>query len=192
MKKIITSLLVLTSVVFTNSQEQNDLKEVVLESVNLTSINVDYLTKVQDPSMSIHVKTLEQRVANCDITKSAKYDGRDDVFTAVFKSQKGQIKATYNKEGKVLTTSEYFKNIKLPQAIRTLVFKDYPGWVLLNDSYSVSYKDTGDIKKTYKVQIGFGKTRKNFKIDCSDEALLLANNKRIITNNVISYVEVKN
>ena len=175
---------------FSYSQVETNQEEVVLESVNLTH-NVHYLNKVQYATMSVHVKELENQVAQCDITKSPKYDGSNKPFKAMFKSSKGTIYATYNKEGKVITTSEEFKNVKLPVPIKNSIFKEHPGWIMISDVYTVSYNE-GDVKKVYKVKIGKGKLKKNFRVDYSDTNLLLTQTGATDTTTRITFTDVKN
>lgn len=192
MKKVLISLFVVSFIGLSYSQENNETKEVVLESVTVIPINKTYLDRVQDATMSIHIKDLENRVAQCDITNSRNYDGSDRPFEAIFKSSKGYIFATFDKDGKVLTTSEKFKNVKLPEPIRNAIFEDYPDWILLSDTYTVHYKGENDVKKTYKVKIGKGNLKKTFRIDFSDMNLVLANIGKPDVETRVSYIEVKN
>ncbi|MBE9489430.1 MAG: hypothetical protein IMY67_03970, partial [Bacteroidetes bacterium] len=161
---------------------------VELETISITNINKSYLDKVQDPTMSVQVKSLENRVSKCDITKSPKYDGRDKPFQAVFKSSKGSIVAMFDKEGKIITTSEKFKNIKLPDPVKIAVFKNHPNWVLLSDTYSVSYHRDKNVRKVYKVQIGNGDLKKKLKIDFSGDIISLSSIENLNTTSTVSYI----
>ena len=192
MKKFIVYLFVLGIINLTYSQVNTDLKEVELESVTVTHLNKTYINRVQDATMSIHVKDLENRVAQFDVTKTEDYDGREESYKTLFRSSKGSILASYDIDGMVLSTYERFNNVKLPEAIKKSIFKDYPDWVLLSDTYTVQYNGEDDVKKIYKVKIGKGKTRKTFRIDFSDKNLVLANSGKPDLETRVSYIEVKN
>ena len=193
MKNLLIGLLVIGLANLGYSQNTNsEAKEVKLEDITVYTLNISYLNQVQDETMSVHVKSLEHRASRCDIKNSPKFDGRSESFKVVFNSIKGSIIATYDNNGKILTTKERFRDIKLPEPVRTYVFKKYPKWSLLGNTYLVSYQSDKDAKKIYKVQIGKDNLKKNLKIDFRSNVLGISSNQQLKNEAVVSYVQVKN
>lgn len=175
MKKIVFGLIVLGFANLCYSQNINSEIE-ILEVANAYSKNVAYIDIVQEENMSKFVMSLEDRVSKYDVTTSSKFNGRKKPFKVIFKSTYGLITATYNAEGIILTTNEKFKNIKLPIPLVKIIYKEYPNWSFLSDSYTVAYQHNKNVKKTYRVKIGNGKMTKNIKINLegnSDSKILL-------------------
>ena len=136
-----------------------------ISSLSSNSLNSNYLYKVQDESMSVLVRTLEEKASNFNVKKSKKFDGDINPFKVVFKVPNGSIIVTYNNDGEILSSLERFKNIKLPEPVRVSIFKKYPNWSLISNSYLVSYNKDENVKKEYKVQIGKDNLKKQIKVD---------------------------
>lgn len=137
----------------------------LLDNTSLVSaLNIDYLDKVQKEPLCENVIDLEYKVSNYIVRESSKFDGRQEPFKVIFKASDGSIVATYNSNGKILSTVERFNNVRLPVEISKSIFRNYPNWTLNSNSYYVSYDIEKGIKKIYKVQIGNGAEKKNFRI----------------------------
>tara|TARA_R110002049_G_scaffold305992_1_gene503711 strand:+ start:100 stop:618 length:519 start_codon:yes stop_codon:yes gene_type:complete len=166
MKNLFIYLLVIGSANVMFSQNSNsEFLQMEAEKVAPLLLNIEYLNAVQDNSMSIHVKSLEEEAAKCDIKASTKFNGSSKPFKAVFKSNKGAIKVLYNQKGEVIESSEKFEDVKLPNPVRDYVFNNHSGWILSKTGYMVSYNKESGSKKVYKVQIRKGNLKKNLKID---------------------------
>ncbi|MEW4922603.1 hypothetical protein [Algibacter sp. 2305UL17-15] len=136
-----------------------------------TILNSDYLDKVLDNSMAIHVSTLEKQVSQFDITSVSQYKGDPKPFQTIFKTNKGAVKVSYDTTGKIISTIEKYKNVKLPNAVRDKVFKTYSEWTLLNVDYQVYYNTNKKVKKIYLVKIGKGKQKKKIKVNSDGDIL---------------------
>ncbi|MFC4721607.1 nicotinate-nucleotide adenylyltransferase [Geojedonia litorea] len=158
-------LIGLTSLGFSQNKNE-ETEEVKLEDVVVsTNVNLEYLSKVQDKTMSEHVKSLENEASRFDVKTTDKFDGRRESFKTIFRGTKGYIIATYDKEGKIIKTSEKYKDIKLPVPVRNSLFIEFPDWDVDNTTYVVSYYDKKDPKKVYKVEINKKNNIKTLKID---------------------------
>jgi len=135
------------------------------KDVAATSLNVSYLNEVKEETMSKHIKSLEDRVSKWDVMESPGFDGRSQSFKVIFKATKGSIIATYDNNGKVLTTLERFKDIKLPRPVIISVLKKYPNWTFWKNSYFVSYHSDKGAQKVYRVQVRKDNMKKSLKID---------------------------
>ena len=88
------------------------------------------------------------------------YEGYE-TYLVVMEIKDGSLAATYNEKGKLIRVVENYKNVKLPSKVIFSVYKNYPGWEIVNDKYLYSQKE-GDIeKKQYHLKIKKGnETRK--------------------------------
>ncbi len=166
MKKLIIGLLALGLTNLSFSQILNEgVTEVQLEGVTVSPRNSNYLNKVQDLNTPIKVKRLENKAAQYDIKDAGIFDHKFEAYEVIFKQSSGKIIAIYDKEGNVISSSEKFKNLRLPKAVRMGIFEDHDGWELHSDSYLVSYYSGKNVKKLYKVQLRKGKQKKNLRVD---------------------------
>ena len=165
MKKLVIGLFVLGLTSLGFSQNKNgEVKEVKLKDVVLTNVNFSYLEKVQDKDMSDHIILLQNEAAGFDVSVTSEFDGHDEPFKIVFRGLKGYIIATYDNTGKILTTTEQYKDIKLPIYIMKSVLHQYPNSRLLKVVYDVNYNNQKEVEKTYKIQIINNHKKRNLKI----------------------------
>jgi hypothetical protein len=127
--------------------------------------NIDYLDEVQSPNTPIAIRKYQVMASLYDVTQSYLFDGRNDPFLMVFKTDKGTITTTYNWKGEVLTSEEKFRNVALPADLVRTALKDYKGWRVVRTNYNVSYTKGQDAKKMYTVQITDGKKKKKISMD---------------------------
>lgn len=137
----------------------------------VSSVNSEYLTKVNDRYNSDDFLILEKRVSEYDISRSRKYDGRTNTFTVKFVATKGTIEAVYDEDGIVLSTLEKFKDVNLPVPVRHTAFKLYPEWQIIGNVYTVKYYRTKDVEKIYKLKLSKGNKKQTLLLDASGNAL---------------------
>lgn len=157
-------LLGLASLTYAQDRPTDEVREVVLEGVTLTSPNYAYLAQVQDPEASLTVKKLEREAASFDIKESPVYNKIDKIYEVFFENTKGKIVATYDENGKILTAFEKFGDIKVPDPIRNTVFQAYPDWKMNTNKYLVTYYHNKGAKKVYHFQLEKGDMKKNLKM----------------------------
>ncbi len=162
MKKFVLSIVFAGCAALGYSQILEPLTEVKLDEV--TVIHSNYYQSVTKGVSSPSVLKLESEVACYDITKSPEWNSKFDSFEVTFEQPNGNILATFDKEGKVVRTSERFNDITFPQDIRDEIYGQYPGWIADRNSYMVSYNVLGGMKRTYKVELHKDKVRKRLKI----------------------------
>jgi len=136
------------------SQSGNsEMKEVKLSDVTITALNDDYLDKVgESESLSPWVFTLEREASRFNVKESPNfYPGGTNKFG--FIKRKGKIIATYNDDGKIVSTKEFYGDIMLPNAVREALYLAYPEWNMKKNTYLVSYDHRRGAKKVYKIQI---------------------------------------
>ncbi len=137
-----------------------------LPPVTVTSLNYKYLKSVTDPNAAKNVNLLERKAASYNVKESEYYDDEFEQYYVSFYLPKGQVLATYDKEGKLLRTAERFGNVVLPTSVRTTVTNAYPEWTIAKDIYLVNYHSgSNHIRKVYKIVLENGDKRKRIKTD---------------------------
>jgi hypothetical protein len=165
MKNLVIGLFVLGLTSLGFSQNVNgEVEEVKLKDIVVANVNLGYLEKVQDKTMSDHVKLLEQKASTFNVSSLPEFDGRKESFKTIFRASKGYIIATYNHNGMILKTRERYSDIKLPKQLIKSVLSQYPNSDFLKVVYTVNYNHQKDVKKTYKIQIMKDNLIKNLKI----------------------------
>ena len=170
MKKLIFGLFLLGLTNLVHSQNNGTAVNIVLEPVTIKPLNLSYLKEVQHKDTPELVKNLENEAARYDITESPVFEREFEAYEVIFETKKeggttGLITATYNSEGKILSSVEHYKNILLPETVRTAILNKYPGWKIYKDVYLVTYRNNNNSKKVFKVQIRKDGERKNLKLD---------------------------
>ncbi|MFM1972198.1 MAG: hypothetical protein RL185_880 [Bacteroidota bacterium] len=156
---VITCGLMLGTVGETIAQE-------TLPPVTVTSLNYKYLKSVADPNAAQKVNLLERKAATYNVKESDYYEDEFEQYYVSFYLPKGQVLATYDKNGKVLRTAERFSNVVLPTMVRTAVTETYPEWTIAKDVYLVNYHaGSNHLSKVYKMVLENGDKRKRVKTD---------------------------
>ncbi|MEB8329295.1 hypothetical protein OO009_07990 [Flavobacteriaceae bacterium KMM 6897] len=175
MKNVLFGILYLGLTSLAYSQEiptSIDFKEVKLIGVTVTPLNTTYLRKVQDKETPEIVKKLENTAARFDVTEASIYDGNHEGYEVVFEQTNGRIIATYDKNGKIISSFEKFTDLNLPPTVRNNIAKKYPNWIVYKDAYLVSYYVNSEhVKKVYKIQIRKDNERKNLR--CTVDGVIL-------------------
>ncbi len=125
----------------------------------------NFIYKVQNHNTPNHAKYFENLAYEWGIKEAYKFDTFKAPFSTTFKSPKGQIIATYNKQGDLIAVEEAFKNIALPKHLIESIYIKHPGWTVTGTIYSVSYRENKFLKMRYEVQLKKGNQKKNVKID---------------------------
>ncbi len=162
MKKVILGLLALglTIPVFTQ-----DVKVVELSEVVIRPMNFKYLNATNSKTAAIPVKTLERAVASYDVTEADFYQDDFEFYTVSFFIPDGKIVAEYDSDGKIIRTIEKFKNITLPNDVKTAVLKRFPNWTVTKDVYRVTYTEDNGATKVYKLMLKNGDKKMRVKVD---------------------------
>lgn len=172
MKKLVigTLCLGLASLGFSQSADV-DFGQVKLSDVTVSPINLDYIDKVREGAVSEKVFIMEKKASRYNIKESPFFNNHEESFEIRFIKKNGRITAIYDRNGKIRSTSERYKNLRLPPAVRNSVYKAYTGWTMVGNAYMVSYHCNRGVKKIYKVKMAKGDLQKNLKIDTQGNLL---------------------
>ena len=168
MKKFIVGLLVLglTSQVFAQVTEVEELSEVVV-----TAVNYKYLNAVDNTEAAIPVQMLERKAAAYNVQESEFYIDDYDFYTVSFFIPDGKIVAVYDADGKIMRTIEKFQDIKLPSAVSKSLAERFPNWEVVSDVYRVTYSEKKGANKSYKLKLKNGD--KVMRVKMTDEGEFL-------------------
>lgn len=129
------------------------------------ALNFNYPTKIETNEEPFVVVQLQEQVARFDIKTSSIYDNSEAAtYKVVFKNNQGRIVATYNNEGKILSTVEKYEDVVIPANLRIAISKQFPGWAFQSNTYLISYTENNGISKKYKIKIIKGKHKKTLKL----------------------------
>ena len=167
MKTLIFGLLVLGFTSLGLSQDKNDGVSVVqLDELTVSIMNTNYLRTVQDESTPGTIKQIQLAAANFDIKSNPRYDkNAEKPLEVVFESNKGEIVAFYDKNGKIVSSRENFKNIPLPLTLRERFIVDNSGWEMNSNQYLCSYANNKRVKRILKVGLTDGVHFKKLKFN---------------------------
>lgn len=171
MKNLVIGMLFIGLVNLGFSQNKTHVEAVVLEDVILANINKDYLAVVQLNDVAKCVKKLELAASRHNVINSPLFDGREEEFKTRFTGAEGFIDAYYDKDGKILSTSEKYKNISLPMHIENSLKNEYPEWLVEQSVYSVFYDMNNETEMSYKLLLKRGKETKKLKLDSNGEKM---------------------
>lgn len=166
MKNLVIGIFILglTSLGFSQNTNNETEKEVQLNGVVISNVNLNYLEEVQDAGLSDNVISLEKEASVYDVQGLRDFDGRKDSYKVKFKGTKGSIIADYDRNGKILRTSERYWNINLPKTLIKTVMMQYPNSYFLKVVYTVDYDTQKDVEKTYRIKIMDDGKKRNLKI----------------------------
>jgi hypothetical protein len=130
--------------------EEESLKSEQLPAVVIRTAGKDfsvYLT-AQNPDAS--VIGLEKEFISYNLGKD--YEGFDS-YLVTMEIPNGSLAATYNENGKLTRVVENYKNIQLPSKVIYSIYKEFPGWQIINDKFLYTQENGDVIKKQYHLKI---------------------------------------
>ncbi|SHJ04785.1 hypothetical protein SAMN04487911_11023 [Arenibacter nanhaiticus] len=154
------------------TDNDKEAKEVKLEEVTVTPIvNFSYQNLVREDTTPDYVQNLQDEVARYDVTQDPNFNGDYEAYEVIFSQTNGRIIATYDQDGKVISTFEKFKNVTPPESVRNSIYELYPNWTIHKDIYRVTYFQGEDVKKIYQLQVRKDNQKKNIKVDTKGNIL---------------------
>ncbi|MBM1107907.1 hypothetical protein JQC67_17260 [Aurantibacter crassamenti] len=173
MKTFLISLIILAFVTISHAQGNNSVPnlEIKLENNKTTLINTNYLSKINEETVSPRVLELQHIAAHFNLSKSSIYKGKGSNYVVSFKKTNGEILATFNDRGIILYSMGKFKDVILHMPVRNTIYKTHPGWFVLTSTYKTSYSIEAGVENIYRVKIGKGELQKRLRIDVEGNLL---------------------
>ncbi|RUA11137.1 MAG: hypothetical protein DSY82_04005 [Flavobacteriia bacterium] len=132
------------------------------------SIQEDFPGYVVEEYSAIPIEYIEEDVI---VNRNVKSSDDYDTFLVKIKDKNKIITATYTKEGRLVNTTAYGKNVVLPVSVTKAVVKAFPGWIIVKDYYKMVSYNNNLKKERYKVIIKKGKEKKKVLVDASGNIL---------------------
>jgi len=150
--KALIIILFLSVTLAVNAQvtEKGKIKIEELPGVIIKRVGTDFSVYIPDNNPDQKVKMVEEKFIAYDLGKDA--EGYEE-YLVVMEVKNGSLTATYNEQGKLVRVVEQFKNVVLPGEVIYSIYRTYPGWTIVNDSFVYTQEDGDIIKKQYNVKI---------------------------------------
>lgn len=151
MKSLII-IFILTITFAANGQvtEKGKIKIEELPGVVIKRVGTDFSVYIPDNNPDQRVKMVEDQFIAFDLGKGA--EGFEE-YLVVMEAKNGSLTATYNENGKLVRVVENFKNVRLPSEVIYSIYRTYPGWSIVNDSFLYTQEDGDIINKQYNIKI---------------------------------------
>lgn len=147
---IIVILLSFSFTALAQVTEKGKIKIEELPGVVIKRVGTDFSVYIPDNNPDQRVKMVEEKFIAYDLGKDA--EGYEE-YLVVMEVSNGSLTATYNENGKLVRVVESFKNVKLPSDVIYSIYRTYPGYSIVNDSFLYSQEDGDIIKKQYNIKI---------------------------------------
>lgn len=122
----------------------------------VTIQNEDYLNLelITAQPLAVGIKKLQTMAANFDVTSEPVYSKNQSItYTVNFKSSENYITAIYDANSIIISSKEYYEDVRIPLKISQQLAKDYPGWAFLHSSCKVNYDQSHGASMTYEISI---------------------------------------
>ncbi|TDE42322.1 hypothetical protein E0I26_14325 [Flavobacterium rhamnosiphilum] len=151
MKSLIILLFLCTTIAsYSQETQKGKIKIEELPGVVIKRVGSDFSVYIPDNNPDQRVRTVEEKFIAFDLGKDA--EGFEE-YLVVMEVKNGSLTATYNENGKLIRVVEEFKNVKLPSEVIYSIYRTYPGWSIVNDSFLYSQEEGDIIKKQYNIKI---------------------------------------
>jgi len=167
MKKIVTTLVLVGFVFQLFAQDvifEAKVKKEEVPAVVVAAVEKDFPDYVVEEYSVVPVEFIEEDVI---VDRGIKSNDDYDTFQISLKNKNERITATYTKDGKLISTFAYGKNVPLPKSVRDAVAKAFPKWAFIEDTYKMVSYSNGKKNERYKVIIKKGNEMKRVIVDSS-------------------------
>lgn len=133
-----------------DTEEDESLKAEQLPAVVIRSAGKDFSVYLTDQNPDASVRGLEKEFISYNLGKD--YEGFD-TYLVTMETPNGSLAATYNENGKLIRVVENYKNVQLPSKVIYSIYKEFPGWQIINDKFLYTQENGDVIKKQYHLKI---------------------------------------
>ncbi|MBC7748828.1 MAG: hypothetical protein H7Z76_09695, partial [Methylotenera sp.] len=152
-----------------------------LPGVIIKRVRTDFSVYIPDNNPDQKIKIVEEKFIAYDLGKDA--EGYEE-YLVVMEVKNGSLTTTYNEQLKLVRVVEQFKNVILPSEVIYSIYRTYPCWTIVNDSFVYSQEDGDIIKKQYNVKIK--KDKETIKLLLRPNGKFLKQSNLIIQKNRLS------
>ncbi len=91
-----------------------------------------------------------------------------DSYEVSLVSGNGYLKASYDRDGNLTKTSEKFKDVFLPEALRESLYRDHEGWKMVKNVHITTGRDGLVNRDFYRIKLKNDNRRMILKVDAAD------------------------
>lgn len=132
----------------------------VVTTSNLANFVYEVKKDHENHFMKNPIRFLEE---NFDFKSLNLKDNENQSTEVSFLSRKGYLKATFDKKGELMKTSQRFRDIAIPTSVWREIYKNNVGWTMASNLYTAQGKGNRINTELYKVKLTQGKQRKYVK-----------------------------
>ena len=176
MKKVILSLLCIAFTGMAYSQRVIKLEEMMYNPKSMEldeGTNSLTFTVMEDYVGQFHSNPLKYAKENFRIADliEANKDEDYDTYEVTFKTTKGYLKVNYNQLGDITSSTQFFKDVRLPYESMISVLKANKGYSIASTKHVAFSRSGWDVdKEFYKVKLKNGKKNKVVKVNIERDA----------------------
>lgn len=157
--KLTLGIFLMTTVVALANNE----KPLTIE--NPIELNKEYIDLVYNNADLDESKFLSRIVSEWDVRSSKDFDERDQEYTVLFRTNKGEAYAHYDNDGRLVRVQKKFENVALPTEILTTIATIYEGWTHVGNKYRVTYSKGRDVSRVYELHLENGDSKKRVRLE---------------------------
>ncbi len=148
---------------------QNDIAMVTTNVTEISSKtskvkNAQYLrsSSKEVEHLALGIMKLQKIAADYDIKKERIYGNNKTItYDVVFETNGNYIKAVYDHNGTILSSEEYYEDVRIPYVLSSQLAIEYPGWSFNNSNCVILYSKNGEVNYTYKLKLKKGNSSKS-------------------------------
>ncbi|WP_179334932.1 hypothetical protein [Winogradskyella costae] len=115
--------------------------------------------------LALSIRKLQKTAANFDVTKDPVYSKNKAItYTVNFQSKDNHITAIYDTKGIILSSEEYYEDVRIPLTLGRQLAKDYPGWAFKNSKCNVRYDHHSGSEITYTINLKMENKQKSISL----------------------------
>lgn len=159
MKKIILGLCLIGFAMQSHGQDilfQAKIKKEKVPTVIIEAVDYEFGDFEIIEFYAIPIEFIEEDVY---INRNIESDEDYDTYQVTLKGKNSKMVATYNKEGKLLSTVEHLKNVAPNIEVKKAVLRDFSGWTITKDHYKMTHFGDKKKKERYKLNLEKGNAK---------------------------------
>nr|WP_321226245.1 hypothetical protein [uncultured Psychroserpens sp.] len=126
---------------------------------NAQYLNCSYNNNLQ---LAARIQKLQKIAADYDVTKDRIYSKNKSItYDVVFEANDNYIKAVYDHNGTIISSEEYYEDVRVPYELGKQVAQEFPGWSFNLNNCVISYAKTGEAVLTYTMKLKKGNKSKS-------------------------------
>lgn len=150
---------------------QNELAMVITNGDEITTKtskptkikNEQYLTSSANDIgyLAVRIMKLQKIAADFDVTKDPIYSKNKTItYDVVFEADENYIKAVFDHSGTIISSEEYYEDVRIPYVWSNQLAEEYPGWAFDKSHCMILYSKEGNAIFNYSLKLKKGNKSK--------------------------------